>query len=109
MNHEKTKELQPIVMTVPMMSMNVVIAETLGEFFGIGYYNGWAALEQLVYDFDHTIEYYSAPDDSLDVESKRFIEFAQEELNIKFAPLTKERLELLRGRYHPQLIVDSLA
>ncbi len=42
LNHENTKELQPIVMTVPMMSLNVIIAETLEEFLGIGYYNGWS-------------------------------------------------------------------
>ncbi len=65
-------------------------------------------LDQLAYDFDSTIEYYSTPDDSLDVESKRFIEFAREELNIKFAPLTKERLEFLRVTYHSRLIVDGM-
>src|SRR4051812_10143774 len=38
---------QPIVMTVPMVSKNIILADTLDEFFGLGFYNGWLPLEQL--------------------------------------------------------------
>src|SRR5687768_2088705 len=31
--------IQPVVMTVPMVSKNVVLADTLDEFLGLGFYN----------------------------------------------------------------------
>ncbi len=51
--HDEGYFCTPIVMTI-LMAMasrnNVVVAETLDEFFGLGYYVGWFALEQLAYD-----------------------------------------------------------
>jgi hypothetical protein len=104
-DYSNIKGLQPIVMTVPMMSRNIVLAETLDEFFGLGFYNGWFPLEQLVYSFSETVEYYSTPDNSLSVQEKNFLELMKAELKIKYAPLTKERLEKLGMWYDEKLIV----
>lgn len=102
-DHDDVKGQNPVVMTVPMMSANVILAEDLDEFLGIGYYNGWFGLEQLVYDFDSTIEYYSSPDDNLSKEEANFLEFVREEFKIVYCPLTKGRLGELQTRYHKTL------
>ncbi|WP_276373723.1 hypothetical protein [Chryseolinea sp. H1M3-3] len=100
---------KPIVMTVPMATRNnVVIAESLDEFFGIGCHVGWAALEQLVYDFEGTITYYSNQDDSLTKQQKTFLEIVREELKANHVPLTKDRLEELDDKYYKMLNIDSI-
>jgi hypothetical protein len=98
---------QPIVMTVPMVSKNVILADTLDEFLGLGFHNGWFPLEQLVYSFDETIEYYSIQDDSLTIEQKNFLDLLRNELKISYSPLTKERLEILGTQYNDKLIVQT--
>jgi hypothetical protein len=98
-DHNHPKGPNPVVMTVPMMSKNIILAENLDEFLGIGYYNGWFGLEQLVYDFDDTIAYYSSPDDNLSKEETNFLELVREEFKIVYSPLTTRRLEELGTKY----------
>ena len=90
----------PIVMTVPMSdTYNTVVAEDLREFFSIGYYVGWFALEQLVYDPEETVEYYSKPDDDMGADEIRFLELIRSQLNIQPLPLSLQRLEELKQQY----------
>lgn len=90
----------PIVMTVPMSEpFNVIVAEDLEEFFSIGYYVGWFSLEQLVYNAEETIEYFSKPDEEFDEKENRFLELIRSKMNLKYQPLTKSRLEELKVRY----------
>jgi hypothetical protein len=95
--------VQPIVMTVPMVDLNFVLAETFEEFLGQGINNGWFALEQLAYDYDDTIVYYATEDDSKTEEEKNFLEFVRGELKIKPVSLTKDRLKELTERYRIEL------
>ena len=101
--HNHPKGQNPVVMMVPMMQENVILAENLDEFLGVGFHNGWFALEQLVYDFDATIEYYSTPADDLSKEETTLLELIREELKIGFAPLTKSRLKELKKKYFKTL------
>jgi hypothetical protein len=97
---------QPIVMTVPMVSKNIILADTLDEFFGLGFYNGWFGLEQLVYDFNRTINDYSTQDESLTIQEKNFLELIKTELKFKHEPLTKERLDTLAALYQDNVSVE---
>ncbi len=101
------KKLQPIVMTVPMMSKAVVLAETFDEFLGIGFHNGWSTLEQLVYDFEWTIEYYSKPDGELSAERRRFLEFLRVEYDMYPYELYQKRLNELNTKY--ELVIADAA
>jgi hypothetical protein len=102
-NYKNLTGDQPIVMTVPVVGQNIVVSENLEEFLGIGYYNGWSALEQLVYDFDKTLDYYSITDSSLSKEEKNFIILIRNEFTVKPSPLTKDRLDQLRMKYFDSL------
>lgn len=101
---------KPIVMTLPMATRNnVVVAESLDEFFGLGYHVGWYALEQLVYDLEDTIRYYSDQSESLSKQQKTFLEIVREELKINHVPLTKDRLDELDDKYYKMLNIDSIS
>lgn len=98
----------PIVMTVPMSdSYNVVVAEHLEEFFSIGYHVGWFALEQLVYDQEETIEYFSKPDEETEENEIRFLELIRNKIQIQHMPLTLERLEELKEKYFDQIEISE--
>lgn len=98
----------PIVMTVPMAEENnVVVAENLKEFFSIGYFVGWFALEQIVYDLDDTIAYFSMPDKELSEEQNRFLELLRSKLKIEHYPLSIERLNLLKDKYFDSLEINK--
>lgn len=98
----------PIVMTVPMADINnVVVAEDLEEFFSIGYYVGWFALEQILYDLEEAIEYFSKPDDEMSQKEIRFLDMVRKELSIKPVPLSKQRLKELEEMYFPVLKIDK--
>ena len=62
---EISEKIQPVVMTVPMnfgdsmRDYNWIIGENLIEFLSIGYFNGWFPIEQLCYDNEWAIEFYS--------------------------------------------------
>ncbi|MGV3541363.1 MAG: hypothetical protein ACO1OQ_16225 [Rufibacter sp.] len=91
---------EPVVMTVPMASINnVIIAEDLEEFFSLGYHVGWNALEQIVYNIEETVTYYSQPDPEITYEQKAFLELIRHELPIKQKPLTQIRLKELEQKY----------
>ncbi len=96
----------PVVMTVPMGRIkNVVVAEDLLEFFSIGYYTGWYALEEIAYDVDRAIEYFSGPDMELSRQELVFLEILRQELALKPVLLSKDRLKELEKRYFPILDV----
>jgi hypothetical protein len=86
-----------------MVSKNIILADTMDEFFGLGFYNGWFALEQLVYDFDDTINYYSTADPSISIQQKNFLVLMRTEFKIQHIPLTRERLEALRTCFGDKL------
>ena len=101
----------PVIMTVPMFSKNnIVIAGDLDEFFSLGYYVGWFALEQIVYDIDETIDYYSRTDSDPEMEKEEylFLEIIRKELPINHKPLSKERLKELEQRYFDRLEIGSV-
>ena len=104
---ERLNGRQPVVMTVPMVSKNIILADSLDEFFGLGFYNGWFPLEQLVYDFDGTINYYSTADTSISIQTKNFLELMRDVFKITYTPLTKERLEKLAALYNDKLVVED--
>ncbi len=93
-----------VIMTVPMMDKNIILADSLDEFLGLGYYNGWFPLEQLVYNFNDAIDYYSNPDKSLTLQQNNFLDFMRTEFDIVHTPLTKKRLEILEIIYTDKLI-----
>ena len=98
----------PIVMTVPMSDThNVIVAEDLKEFFSIGYYVGWFAMEQLVYDQEETIEYFSKPDAETDENEIRFLELIRDKFQIQHRPLTAARLEELKAKYFDQIEISE--
>lgn len=47
----------PVVMTVPMMDLNIVVGENFVDFLSLGCCFGYFGLEQLAYDRDRTIEH----------------------------------------------------
>jgi len=99
----------PVIMTVPMASIdNIVVAETLEEFFGIGCCNGWFALEQLAYDVPETLAYYASQDEDLTEEEQAFLELVRSKLQVEHVPLSAERLATLKQRFFSQLQVKSL-
>ncbi|OON70093.1 hypothetical protein [Hymenobacter sp. CRA2] len=93
----------PVVMTVPMPGVNIVVAETLDEFFGIGCWAGWFGLEQLVYDTPETLAYYAAEPTDLLPEELNFLDMVRAELRTQPVALTAERLAALEQRFQPQL------
>ncbi len=98
----------PIVMTVPMAdNNNFIVAEDLEEFFSIGFYVGWFGLEQLAYDFEETLEYFSKPDDDFSKEELLFLQLIRDKLNICHKPLTKTRLKELHETYFHKLIIGD--
>lgn len=109
-DYKKRKWQRPIVMTVPMClsdQSNIIVAEDLHEFFSIGFHAGWFGLEQLVYDFNRTIEYYSSTKEDLSSQERAFLEIIREKLKLKFMPLTKRRLAELKSKYFDILDIDT--
>jgi hypothetical protein len=99
----------PIVMTVPMAQRNnVVVAEDLEEFFSIGYYVGWFALEQIVYDLEDTIAYFSKPDEEMEKKGLLFLEIIRKELTFNHIPLSKQRLNELERKYFDRLEISEV-
>ncbi len=106
---ETPNHLEPVVMTVPMAeNHNVIIAENLAEFFSLGYYNGWDALEEIVYNQERAIHYYATPEQNLSEKQTRFLKIIRSELPIQPQMLNKERLEDLQKKYFHQLEVATL-
>jgi len=99
-------ESGPIVMTLPANDqLNYVVAETLDEFLGLGFYAGWFALEQIAYDPDWALEHFSSPDDEGDETQQERLKFLQDVLGIRHVPLDLERIDALTGKYADYLQV----
>ena len=49
----------PIVMTMPAVARNFVVAESFDEFLGVGYRVGWFALEQIAYQATEAEVYFA--------------------------------------------------
>ena len=96
----------PVVMTVPMAEANVVVAETLAEFLGIGSRMGWFELEQLAYDTPRTVAYYAAASAEVSTQEQTFLDLVRTELRVAPVALTSERLADLNRRYLPQVHVS---
>ncbi|SHJ52790.1 hypothetical protein SAMN02745146_3357 [Hymenobacter daecheongensis DSM 21074] len=95
----------PVVMTVPMAEANLVVAETLSEFLGIGCQTGWFELEQLAYDAPATLAYYAAAPAPVSAQGQAFLDVVRTELRVAPVALTAERLADLEQRFGPQLQV----
>jgi hypothetical protein len=93
-------DVQPIVMTLPASErMNLIVAESFDEFFGLGYNVGWFSLEQLVYDPDNAVSYFAQPDpEDPDYKTVR-MELIRSHLDIQPAPLSLARIAALNASY----------
>ena len=113
---EISEKIQPVVMTVPMSfgdSMrhyNWIIGENLNEFLSIGYFNGWFPIEQLCYDNEWVINFYSAENMEEEYQNDADIQFVKK-LRSKFGynhiPLNNERLSELTDNYFQHLKFNS--
>ncbi|WP_147320911.1 hypothetical protein [Hymenobacter lapidiphilus] len=92
-------------MTVPIAETNVVVAETLAEFLGIGSRMGWFELEQLAYDAPRTVAYYGVAPAEVSTQEQTFLDLVRTELRVAPVALTSERLAYLNRRYLPQVQV----
>ena len=99
----------PVVMTVPMSGdvHNVIVAENFIEFLSLGYYVGWFSVEQIVYNLDEAISYFSKQDDEISEEESNFLKMIHKEYSIKHFPLSKVRLEHLKSKYFNLLEFES--
>lgn len=99
-------ETGPIVMTLPANDqLNYVVAETLDEFLGLGFYTGWFALEQIAYDPDWALEHFSSPSDEGDETQQERLKFLKDVLGIQHVPLDLDRVDALTGKYADYLQV----
>ena len=99
-------------MTVPMnfgdsmREINWIVAENLNEFLSIGYYNGWFPIEQLCYDNNWVIDFYSKEDMEENYQQGGDIQFVKKlrsKLEYDFIPLNNERLSELADNYFQYL------
>ena len=113
---EISEKIQPVVMTVPMnfgdsmRDYNWIIGENLIEFLSIGYFNGWFPIEQLCYDNEWVINFYSAENMEEEYQNDADIQFVKK-LRSKFGynhiPLNNERLSELTDNYFQHLKFNS--
>lgn len=96
-------------MTVPMAEINnIIVAEDLKEFFSLGYFVGWFALEQLAYNSEETIEYYSKLDPEISTNKQVFLEMIRREMLIHHKPLSDVRLKELKQKHFGRLEFESI-
>ena len=99
----------PVIMTVPMADeKNIILAEDLSEFFSIGYYAGWFALEGLVYDREDTIDWFAHANDQMSEEELRFLDLVKTRLALEPQPLSKKRLEDLKEKFFGRLQINEV-
>ena len=99
-----THDEQPIVMTVPMATeYNTVVAESLKEFLGLGYFVGWFSLEQLAYDASEAVSYFSQPDSDSWPEKEEELSLLRDAIGINYSVLLVERIQDLKEKYHSLL------
>lgn len=108
-----SEKVQPIIMTVPMnfgnslKDYNWILGENLNEFLSLGYYNGWFPLEQLCYNNQWVIDFYSKNYEDTAYQSATQIEFVKKmraKLGYHHNPLNNERLTELEERYFDKLM-----
>lgn len=109
---EITDKIQPIIMTVPMnfgnsiKGYNWIIGENLNEFLSIGFYNGWFPIEQLCYDNEWVINFYSKENMKDDYQNDADIQFVKKlrkKLGYKHIPLNNQRLKELERKHFEHL------
>ena len=99
----------PIIMTLPSADENnVVIAESFEEFFNLGYYVGWYSLEQLVYQEEQAIGYFTDPDEEHRDDAESRLEYMREALQMRPVPPQMARLAKLREQYFDLLLIAEL-
>jgi hypothetical protein len=104
---EAAPEQAPVVMTVPMSDIhNIVVAESVQEFLGLGCEVGWFLLEQLAYDPNWAVEHYarSEPDSP---ECEAVLDRMRRSLRLQHVPLSLNRLAQLKGKYLPLVQVPD--
>lgn len=93
-----------------MRDYNWIIGENLNEFLSIGYFNGWFPIEQLCYDNEWAIDFYSKENMEEDYQNDADIQFVKK-LRSKFGydhiPLNNERLNELADNYFQYLRFNS--
>lgn len=93
LSESTTERDGPVVMTVPMAGQaNHVIAESVGEFLGLGCVHGWFSLEQLAYRPAYTFELYARADPPAEGPMSELFE----RLSLSPRALHSNRLEELR-------------
>jgi hypothetical protein len=95
-------------MTLPAAERhNLVVAEDIDEFLGLGYHVGWFALEQVVYQPEWALAYFSQPDPAAPEYKSARMEFLRSGLGIRPVALSLERIAKLTERYASFLIVPD--
>ncbi len=113
---ELSKSIQPVVMTVPMnfgnslKSYNWIVGENLNEFLSIGFYNGWFQIEQLCYNNEKVIDFYSRENMDNDYQNSvdiQFVKKLRENIGYNHIPLNDDRLKELENTYFKHLKFNS--
>ena len=113
---EISEKVQPVVMTVPMnfgnsmKGYNWIIGENLNEFLAIGYYNGWFPIEQLCYNNEWAIDFYSKENMEEDFQNGpdiQFIKKLRKRFGYKHIALNNKRLKELELKYFGKLVFNS--
>jgi hypothetical protein len=101
--------LVPIVMTLPpCIPHNVVLAESIDEFLGLGYHVGWFALELVSpYSPESVLEYFAKPNPNDPHYKSERMEFLRSQLGIRPIALSLQRIAALTERYASYLIVPD--
>jgi hypothetical protein len=87
-------------MTLPASDrVNLVVAESFDEFFGLGYKVGWFSLEQLVYNPDEAVSYFAQPDPEAPEYKTVRMELVRAHLDIQPVPLSLARIAALNETY----------
>jgi hypothetical protein len=111
-----SENIQPVVMTIPMNfgdsmnDYNLIIGENLNEFLSIGFYNGWFSIEQLCYDNDWAINFYSKEnmeDDFRKEADFQFVKKLREKIGYHHISLNNQRLKELEINYFDHLKFDK--
>jgi hypothetical protein len=101
---------QPIVMTVPMGNhSNLVVAESLEEFLGLGYFVGWFSLEQLAYDASDAVSYFAQADAEASPEKEEELSILRDALQIRYTALSLKRIQHLNVKYLSLLVLPESA
>jgi hypothetical protein len=102
LNEDTSRE--PIVMTMPAMwPPNYVVAEGFEEFLGIGFYVGWFAIEQVIYEPDWAAEYFAKEDLDQHEDVRARLAMLRKAMKVKHVPLSAKRVAHLTEKYSARL------